>query len=342
MRRIIFFFTLSILIASCGDYGNPSRPPAGTNTGSGTGGSKENTSLDFATISRNIIEPKCLRCHSGYSNYSVVQVSAFNMLARMEEANPVRRMPKNDGQLNSATLAMFREWVSAGAPEFKKEDTKPVKPKKPVVDNISFLEIKTKILNPYNCTSCHSQFNDYEPVARAIGGIANLVTGDQMPFPKKKGETVEPVSVKDKDLLLKWVSQGAPEFKKLPAEPLADVELKPTWLSLRNHVFGPKCILCHNSFGNRGAGLNLESMPEIRKYMKTKNQQLINTDSPIDSHLIGAILGRVDDDELFLDPMPFNNAFDDVMGTVPAVTEDELKMIEKWIELNLPYSEDEI
>ncbi|MCB0379561.1 MAG: hypothetical protein KDD33_13800 [Bdellovibrionales bacterium] len=341
MRNLLIIFFIPMMTAFCGNYNRVSSPE---DVPSSLGGPASELTLDFAIIKSQILEPHCISCHTGrhkaYENYDLVKASAFAMLERMESPNPSRRMPLGAPALTEDKLAMFRAWLNAGAPEVVNQDTDTDKPA-PVTKNISFIEIKSKILKPYNCVACHSHFNDYGSVKQSLGAIASLVTSDKMPFPKIKGGQVALVSATDKNLLLKWVSQGAPEFSDQPAQDPIQKTLQPTYISIRNHILGPKCTLCHNSYGNRGAGLNLNSFIEIRKAMD-RYKALINLDSPNDSHLIGSMLGRVDEDEFFFDAMPFNNGFDDVSLVVDPVTEDELKTIEKWIELKLPYNEDDL
>ena len=69
---------------------------------------------------------------------------------------------------------------------------------------------------------------------------------------------------------------------------------------------------------------------------------LFNPESPVDSHFVGSMLGREDDDELWLDAMPFNNDFDDITQVIDPVTPKELEVIKKWIELKLPFNNQEI
>lgn len=329
--------TTSVLLMSCGNYNKVKRPFSLQGSGEIIKGAQ----IDFAEIKSKILKPHCISCHTGrhdqYEQYT--SVKAFNpqsLLDRMLTSDPVKKMPKDAPPLNDDLINLFKTWVANGSPEFANEEPKA----EPSTEKtLSFLDIKQQVLAPNRCTSCHSQFNDYASVQRSLGSIVNLTLSNAMPFPSRKNLPATPVSDAGKDLLMKWVSQGAPEFSDRPAAPALKEELKPNWISLRNNVFGPKCILCHNSYGPRGPK-SLASYRDIWDYFK-KTPLLFNFESPNDSHFIGAIIGRFDDDEAFFSKMPFNNKFDDVQGVIPDVTEYELNVIKKWIELKLPYDEDE-
>lgn len=336
--NILLMISSLWVVVSCGNYTEIKSAFNQKNMGSGE--VVTNTKLDFATIKTEILGPKCISCHTGrhaaYDSYAVVKASLNSILERVSTQNPALRMPKDAGPLNSQEMAMLREWVQAGAPEFSKKEPVPEE-KEEIL--IGFEEIKTKILTP-NCVACHTHFNDYEPVKKVSGSLLSLVLSDKMPFPKRKGQEVVPLSKEDKDLLMAWVGQGAPEFAGVKSMPLPEAELKPNWISLRNNVFGPKCILCHNSFGPR-APTFMGTHTEIRSWF-AKNPKLFNFENPNDSHFVGAIIGRVDDDEFYFDTMPFNSSFDDVPTDISSVTEEELTVIEKWIELKLPFNEEDL
>ena len=334
---------------SCGNYTNQTTPFSSKDGGDNSG---KTTQFDFATIKREILDGQCINCHTGrhkaYENYQVVKASAFAMLERIETSNPARLMPQGGPPLSAELKAMFKEWVEAGAPEFKDDDKKEPEPEPPG-DEAGFAQIKEKVLKPYNCTACHSQYNDYASVYKDRGSIVALVSSDAMPFPKRKNLKADPVSDADKKILLDWVSKGAPEFGgKDPIEPKAE-ELKPTWISLRNNVFGPKCILCHNTFGNRGGGRNqsFDTYSKLRNWF-TKNPELFNFkkkegDPPgLFVESMERPICEPNDPLCFFSPMPFNNDNDDVQKTFERLTKEEIDMIKKWVELKLPFDEDDL
>lgn len=335
---ILFFIFMSV---GCGNYSRQLSPSASTipsagNTGLGEGQPKNK--IDFAQIKESFLQKQCIECHTGehtlFSQYSQVRASAGAILASIQSGS----MPKGGPRLSAEQIQLFSDWVAAGAPETVADDdedednTGVGEPVEPL--NISFQEISDRVLKPYNCVGCHSQYKDYGVVRRSVVSIASLINNGKMPFPKKKGQEVTPVAKEDFELLLKWIEQDAPEFSTGESEVPEVPEMQPNFISLRNQVLGPKCILCHNSFGPRGPGA-MDTYTNIRNWF-TKKPELFDFKDPENSHFVGAILGRVDDDEFYFDPMPYNTPADDVSAVIAPITEKELDMIKKWIELKLP------
>lgn len=291
------------------------------------------TNLDFKTIKDKILKPYCIDCHtqrhSSYENISVVRLEANQILERINSENPLKRMPKGEASLPDNLKKDLEEWIFAGAPEFNNVENTTLEN-----ENIkfSFADIKENVLKPNNCLECHTQYSTYSTVFFEIGSIMSSVENNRMPYPKSRREVTEPMSTEDKNILMTWIEQGAPEFvgsKVLPEK----IDLAPNWKSLKTNVFGAKCILCHNSFGKR-APASMATYKEIIAW-SAKSPSLFNTENPIESHFIGSILGRIDDDEFFFDSMPFNSPIDDVKD-ISAVTDEELEVIKTWIGLGLP------
>jgi hypothetical protein len=300
----------------------------------------DKSQIDFTLIKKEILQPHCISCHKGthklYDQYNVVKSSQYLILDRIKNLDVSLRMPpQKEGYpaLNQRLIQLYTAWVEAGAPENAKVTPNPPLEEIPL---ISFLEIKEKLLIPNNCIGCHSHFNDYSVVQGKLSSIENQITDNKMPFPKRKNMTVEPVSQQGKTLLLQWIVQGAPEFSDQKPKPLKKPELKPTWISLRNNVFGPKCILCHNSFGPRGPH-SLASYGEIRDWFM-KQPDLFNYQTPDSSYFIGAILGTNPDS--FGIEMPLNSEKDDLTIEIPKLTDEEMQTIYKWIELKLPIGDE--
>jgi len=345
----MFLLLSGILFLGCGNYHEVKAPFSDQGSSADSGKSALPSGIDFQMIKERVLAPRCISCHTGkhraYENYQVVKAVASEMLNRMESSNPSQRMPKNAAPLADSEIRLFKAWIENGSPEFFEEEKKEQEEdsKDSISELISFAKLKSEILAPYKCTSCHTHFNNYGAVKKDLGKIVSLVTSKGMPFPVRPNLPTTPVSPEKIELLLKWVNQGAPEFvsSDMPSsEPLA---LEPTWLSLRNNVFGPKCVLCHNSHGNRGAGFSLGRYDELRNQM-LKQPKLIQFDNPEASHLIGAMLGRVtpEEGEFFYDQMPFDNPVDDVKLVPHPVSPEEIEVIKKWIELKMPYGEENI
>ncbi len=347
MFRLILMSCLSVFLINCGNYTNVKAPFDDKQMGGGTNTSTE-TDLDFATIKKEILDDSCINCHSGrhkqYENYVVVQASAFAMLARMETSDPARLMPKDGPPLPPEKIAMFKEWVQAGAPQFADKDNQP---NKPVPNNemaLSFAYVKEKVLDPYKCTACHVQYNNYKMAYKDRGAIISLVGSDKMPFPKRKNAEVTFVSDQDKKILMDWVGQGAPEFAGEAVDTVEMDPLQPTFISIRDNILGPKCILCHNSYGNRGFGKSFDTFRNLWTWMQS-NPNLIKTkkaEGEAPGLFVESMLRDPNDPLEFFSPMPFNTDKDDVERTIPRVTEEEIAIIQEWINLNLPYDQGDL
>ncbi len=335
MIQFVFVFILTIFLISCGNYREVTSPVFPNENK----GQSIQSRLDFSQIKEEILVPHCISCHKGrhnlYDNYQIVKTSAFQMLERMESTNPTLRMPEDLPALPDETIAKFKEWVLAGAPEFNDQE---IEEPTEALPTLSFTDVKERVLDPYKCTTCHSHYNDFATVKKSLASIVQFIDENKMPFPQKKGEEIKPVLDADKSFLARWVEQGSPEYSDGTTTSELNPPLKPTYISIRNQILGPKCTLCHNSYGGRGPK-NFDSFFELQK-IANNSPLFFDHENPNDSLFIGAILGRFS--QLFFDPMPFNNDNDDIEGIVPPVTDEELKTIEKWIELKLPYNESEL
>lgn len=184
---------------------------------------------------------------------------------------------------------------------------------------LDFKLIKESIFAP-RCISCHQQYDNYQGVFRELNAIHLAVTSNRMP---KSGG---PLSDHQKALLSAWVDLGAPEQTgSVPAEPSIPEVLTPTWKSLSENVFFPKCLACHNSNG-QAKFLVLSSRQLIfnnRNKIYSGGSKFIDLEFPEKSYLL-EVLG--DEEE----PMPPKES------NIPRLTMDELKTIQKWISLGLP------
>ena len=347
MKKLIYLITTLFLITACNEFDNffdPTHVEPKT-TASDNDDNFKDMPLDFESVTRVVLQENCTNCHSGrhaaYDNYNVVRASAAQMLERMTTTNPSLVMPLGRQRLSPDVIAFFEKWINAGMPEeaeVKDDDDDDDKKPEPTETQIGFEQIKKQVLEPNNCISCHAQYNDYASVRKSIGGILALSTSGAMPFPVKKGATTTPVPKEGLDLLNKWLDQGTPEFAFAEPQALPDVELEPNWISLRNNVFGPKCILCHNDYGNRGGGLSFNTYTKLQAAFK-KTPALFNTDPEVEEFgdLHTTLIGDPEDPFAFPTPMPYNTDFDDVQKNVERITPDELKVIEEWIKSDLPF-----
>ncbi len=338
LKRAFYYTILGLGLSSllgCGNYQEskkslPGPAPLGN----------PDPSIDFATIKRVILDVHCINCHTGrhlaYANYAVFKLAAAESLRRVTSNDSGYRMPKTpEPALSLDKQELLAAWIAAGANEFA--ETQPDLSPKPV--QIGFDEIRRDLLVPFNCLGCHTNFNSYGTVRRLAPAIISYLATDQMPFPQRRGSPVTLVPPVTKAKFNTWLQQGAPEFADQPAATQRPEDPKATWVYLRNNVLGPKCIICHNSYGPR-APTDMSTFKGLMAWSK-KNPKLFDLKDPQNSHFVGSMLGRVDDDEFFYDPMPFNSAADDISAVIPAVTPQELELIKQWIALGLPFNEDE-
>ena len=330
--KIIFTISGALLLFACEAAHDPA--PAGRENVAGL-----ETKISFEQIKKQILEPHCISCHTGqhraYENYAVVKASAGQILARVTAESASRRMPPRQPALDPELIAMLKEWVEAGAPQEATATEEEAEDSNAAF--VSFQDIKDQVLTP-QCIQCHSHFNEFAVVKEQLGSIFGLVMEDKMPFPKRKGLPVTPLEKPLKDLLVQWVNAGAPYSELNPKGPDYSSDLKPNWISLRNNIFGPKCIKCHNSYGSRGVGF-MENYDELLKW--NESRKIFDFENPNNSRFIGGLLGRVnpENNEFFFDKMPLNIAADDVLTDIPELTEEEIQVVEKWIELKLPIFE---
>jgi cytochrome c553 len=304
------------------------------------------TTMSFQKIRDEILKPNCVSCHTGrhnaYENYQVVKLAAQNILIRVTSTSSSNVMPPSslNKPLSTEQIDQLREWIEAGAPEFATDDgnsDNTVDTQQPPEEFVGFNQIKEKLFKP-KCIGCHSHYNDYNVVKRDLGSIVSAISTQKMPYAKRPNKPVEPLEDSLNQLLTQWVNQGAPFSQAMPDGPNEDtLELKPTWISLRNNIFGPKCIQCHNAYGPR-APTKMDTFFELRKW-HNKSPKLFDFNDPENSHFIGSMRGRVnpDNDEFFFDPMPFNSKADDVPTDLAPVSDEEIEVIKEWIKLQLPY-----
>lgn len=185
-------------------------------------------------------------------------------------------------------------------------------------DLLDFKTIKESVLAP-RCISCHQQYDNYQGVIRELTAIQSAVASNRMP---KSGG---PLSDLQKALLSAWVNQGAPEQMVVPTEPSLPEALAPTWKSLSENVFFPKCLACHNSNG-QAKFLVLSSRQSIfnnRNKIYGGGSKFIDLDFPEKSYFLEVLN---DEDE----PMP------PIDSNISRLTIDELKTLQQWISLGLP------
>ena len=98
--------------------------------------SSANELLDYDTFRKIILEPHCLRCHSGPTSPKGLDFSAYDSLmgntpfrvietynpknSRLYKAVKSGSMPKGAAKLTDQELKYIFDWIKAGAPEFSR------------------------------------------------------------------------------------------------------------------------------------------------------------------------------------------------------------------------------
>ena len=127
---------LVFLLAGCGSttYKNGTSakpaPAPSTPAPSSPGSAQQNQSVNFATIQENILNPSCVRCHSGSFADAGISMTTF---AELNSRNIITsgnaegslifqvinngRMPKGGPRLSQSQIDLMKTWINSGAPE---------------------------------------------------------------------------------------------------------------------------------------------------------------------------------------------------------------------------------
>lgn len=107
--------------------------------------------VSFAQLKSDILTPHCIRCHSSASTEA--GISSW-VVPGNPEGSPLYQttkdgsMPKDSGPLTTRDLEEIRNYITNA----QAETPTPT----PTPDAVTFAQIKSEILTPYRCTSCHS------------------------------------------------------------------------------------------------------------------------------------------------------------------------------------------
>jgi uncharacterized membrane protein len=184
--------------------------------------------------------------------------------------------------------------------------------------SVDFLSVKKAVFLT-RCISCHEQYKDYSSVIRKLPAIQAAVKSNRMP---KSGG---PLTDNQKLILANWIAEGSPETSDGTAEPQLPSILEPTWKSVSENIFVPKCLVCHSSQG-QAKFLDLSSRQNIyenRNRLFGQNLKLIDLDMPEKSYLIEILR---DEEE----PMP------PAWSNISRLTEIEIKVLMQWLALGMP------
>lgn len=210
------------------------------------------------------------------------------------------------------------QMLSACNVYFKVNKDKPLAPLLETNEaQIDFAIIKESFL-VNRCTTCHQQYNSYQSVKLELANIQKTIEVDRMP---KSGS---PLSLEQKKLLNDWIAIGAPEFQgqQPPQEPQP---VLPSWSSVSETIFFPKCTVCHNPNG-QAKFLDLSTQEALflnKNKIFGDNQKLIDVENPEQSYLLSIV-----QDEF--EPMPPS------YSGITVLNQSQIELLKDWISLGIP------
>ncbi len=179
-----------------------------------------------------------------------------------------------------------------------------------------FASVKKDVFK--RCTICHEQYKTFRGITRELEAIGNAVALNRMP---KSGG---PLSPEQKDILNRWIQNGAPEFANQPAQTIEFPPLEPNWNSIYDGIIAPKCLACHNPRG-QAKFLDLSSRDSIfsQRDRKFGGVKFINLENIESSYLVQIL---IDEEE----PMP------PIWSNIKVLNDEELRIFKQWLSLSLP------
>ncbi len=187
-----------IILSSCGDRSNLTYSER----------TRDNLPIEeivsFDRLKVDILSTRCVSCHRNASTEDGLKQwltpgkpDSSPLFLRTEDGS----MPKNAAPLSTGELEEIRNYIVNLSPPAPTPGPDPT----PTPAVVAFSEIKTQILTPYRCTSCHRMSTE-----AAVARYINSSSPDQSPLygSVKNGSMPQggpTVSAEKKILLLKYV-----------------------------------------------------------------------------------------------------------------------------------------
>lgn len=166
--------------------------------------------VSFSTIKSQILQPHCLNCHAAQATETglkkwIVPGEPDNSPFFIEVENG--NMPRNASALSTKDLQLIRTYIEQMSTTATPVPT-PTPAPTPSPTRISYTQVKTRILTPYGCTSCHSVGTE----ARLASKWINTTTPAKSSFytSVKSGSMPQggrDVSVEDQAFILQYVQE---------------------------------------------------------------------------------------------------------------------------------------
>ncbi len=199
----------------------------------------QSSEASFEVINQNIIGPRCLSCHNGPSSPRMVDLSSYESIMAGKQVVPFKpmesplfdsiskgRMPKGQGSLPDAEIALVKSWIEQGAKKIG--GATPPPPPKPKVIEPTFEWVSTEILSK-RCTGCHNGSNKrtgldlrtYESLMEFEGILQKAVEpGDPKASSlyllldeQEMPPSGPPVEGQELEAIEEWIRSGAPKEK---------------------------------------------------------------------------------------------------------------------------------
>lgn len=153
------------------------------------------------------------------------------------------------------------------------------------LEGLDFKAIQTAVIGP-RCLGCHSSaggsqgglnIETYALVKSHLRRVAYRAL-------EKRDMPAGGLSESQGRLLRAWVDAGAPEFARQGPAEKPETDLGAGWETIRDKVFGAKCMDCHGP-ANPGGGLDLTSLAMVRaKAAVIFDRVIIRQDMPVNPY----------------------------------------------------------
>ena len=219
--NLLFFLTGALVWALGACSVEPEHGEGSGNFGRG-GFSEKVENLDFAAVRAEVLQPKCVQCHSRYENYAAVVAEFDDILDSVTSG----RMPKSADRLTVNEITALNTWASNGFPYMVGEE-----PPEQIALEPYWESISQRIFQPH-CTACHSEngevpwvdFTNYESVVAMKDNLFNMdeprnsymievILDPEEPMPPLESN-VRSLTQDQIRVLLDWIGKGIPEEKE--------------------------------------------------------------------------------------------------------------------------------
>ncbi|CAM9970349.1 unnamed protein product [Chrysoparadoxa australica] len=202
-------------LMSCGNYEEFKEDPSSAFTQVAP-----SSALTFKEVQEQVLGPKCLRCHPGYSDYDTVNGSLQAIVAAVR----TNRMPQ-DGPLSNEEKTILFSWVFSGAP--RGDAPTPQQPTDPNILEPTYASISKNILGK-KCVVCHNpqgrvpflDLSTREAIWKQRNQLLNFEKPEESYILEVINDPFEPMpplnspfeqlTEEEKAVLTEWIAKGLP------------------------------------------------------------------------------------------------------------------------------------